>query len=80
MVVREAWFTQRVSAPEWHARCERVTRVLRYCCKRLSLRVLSELGILRGGRQSRTLNDFYIFQAVMVLKDIPYKDGKLSHV
>ena len=23
---------------------------------------------------------FFIFQAVMVLKDVPYRDGKLPHV
>ena len=80
MVEREARFTQPVGAPEWHARCERVTHVLCSCCKRPSLGIVSALGITSAERQSRKLNDFYIFQAVMVLKDIPYRDGKLFHV
>ena len=50
-------------------------------CKWLSLGVLSELRIARGERHSRTLNDIFFFcQAVMVLKDIPYRDGKLFYV
>lgn len=61
MVEREARFTQRAGAPEGHARCERVTRVLRSCCKRLSLGALSELRITRGERHSRKLNDFFNF-------------------